>query len=272
MKEKIDKIVGHTWTLRAAKFGFLIRGIIYLFAGFLGLELAVGIRRSGGSLTEVLTFISSQTFGQFFLSVLFVGLIGYALWGILRGVFNVLGEDSDLFGWITRLGYLISAVSYAILAYAAWSIINGVRHIHESGDPTQLSRKVLQFPFGKEILIIVGFCWIIGAVIQIVSALRAEFKDNLKMKEINKKERHWPIIVGKIGIISRSIIFLFIGMFIVKAAWNFNPSEAYSVGEVLNFLMRLPFGAVIVGVLSFGLMCFGIFSSLQTWYVKLPSK
>lgn len=265
MKEEIDKIVQHTWTLRVARFGLVTRGVIYLFAGLLALELAAGLRQSGGNLTEVLTLFSKQTFGQVFLVILILGFLGYSLWGLVRVITFPNGV-------LTKLGYLISAVSYAILAYVAWSLLRGVGHIQESGDPTKLSQQVLQIPYGREMLIFIGLCWMGGAIIQIISAFRAKFKENLKMGKVNDQAKHWPVLVGKIGLVSRSIIFLLIGIFIVKAAWHYNPEEAFSTGEVLKYLMEVPLGAVIVVVLSLGLMCFGVFSILQAWFVRVPQE
>lgn len=272
MNEKIEKIVQHTWTLRAAKFGYVIRGIIYLFAGLLGLQLALGIRESGGSLTEAIVFISKQNFGRFFLVVIITGLLSYSLWGILRGVFNVFEKEDNISGYLTRLGYLSSAVSYGAFAFIALAVLQGFDVLRAGGEHAQMSQTLLKIPFGRELLIIIGLCWVISGVVQASDALRAKFKENLKVSEIRKQVKHWPVLIGKVGILSRGIIFSLVGYFIIQAALDFDPKDAYGSGEVLEFLSHLTFGPLIVGVLSVGILSFGCFSIISAWLVRIPKE
>src|SRR4051812_16902386 len=75
--------------------GVVARGLIYGRIGILAVKLALG---AGGKATNrqgALKTIAQQPFGEVLLSLVAVGLAGYALWRLLRALLGHGPESSD---------------------------------------------------------------------------------------------------------------------------------------------------------------------------------
>jgi hypothetical protein len=75
---------------------------------------------NGAELRGALQTIYDQSFGQFLLAVVAIGLLGFALWCVVQAWFDTEGKGRDAKGIICRLGYAVTGVSYFILAFEAF--------------------------------------------------------------------------------------------------------------------------------------------------------
>ena len=78
-----------------ARVGFVVKGVLYMVVGALALQVAAS---AGGRVTGTrgaLTTVLGQPFGRTLLLVAAIGLLGYAAWRILQGLFDPdrLGDD-----------------------------------------------------------------------------------------------------------------------------------------------------------------------------------
>ena len=78
------------WVKWLERLGFITRGLIYAVIGVLALQLASGAGGGAASPTSAIAVIGRQPFGKIFLAVIAVGLMGYALWGVVRAVLDPL--------------------------------------------------------------------------------------------------------------------------------------------------------------------------------------
>jgi hypothetical protein len=239
------------WVERIERYGFFIRGLIYIILGWFGIQLSLGLRDRGANLIDVISSLNNLLYGKIILILVSLGLLGYSFWGIARGIFNVLDENKELHGWGKRVGYLISAISYGSLAFSSLLFIKGTSVASASGDPSKIVDKVWPLPFGRELLLLLGLFWIFGAIGQLIS--------------INKSSS-W---LEKTGLISRAFIYGLIGGFIVRAAITVNPGMVLGIGQVMQFLEQNKGGTLIVAALSLGLSFFGIYSVIFAVYGKL---
>ncbi len=53
-------------------------------------------------------------------------------------------------------------------------------------------------------------------------------------------------------------MFGIIGVFVIVAALQFDPSEAAGLGGALQELLRQPFGSWVLGVVALGLVAYGL--------------
>src|ERR1051326_7201439 len=100
------------------RLGYLVRGLVYGVVGVLAVQVAFIGRGTVTDTQGAIATMSKTPFGNGLLYVILVGLIGYAMWGIIRAVFDPLHKGNDLKGIAQRVGYGVSAVSYALLALA----------------------------------------------------------------------------------------------------------------------------------------------------------
>src|SRR5579863_7402998 len=75
-----------------ARLGYMVRGLVYAVIGILALQVALGM---GGALTDpqgAIARLGKTPVGDVVLIVVLIGLIGYALWDVIRGLFDPLHE------------------------------------------------------------------------------------------------------------------------------------------------------------------------------------
>src|SRR5579859_6027385 len=68
------------------RLGYVVRGLVYFVIGVLALEVALGV---GGALDDVqgaIVAMGNTPVGGELLYLILIGLIGYALWGLIRAV------------------------------------------------------------------------------------------------------------------------------------------------------------------------------------------
>ena len=71
-----------------ARMGFLVKGVLYMVVGALAIQVAA---KAGGRVTGTsgaLTTALGQPFGRTLLAVAAIGLLGYAAWRFLQGLFD----------------------------------------------------------------------------------------------------------------------------------------------------------------------------------------
>src|SRR4029077_186681 len=138
------------------RLGYVVRGVLYATMGVLALRIALG--KPDGRATDLsgsLLFVIGNPLGKWLLLVGIVGLAAYSLWGLIRAVFDPLHRGSDPSGYMQRLGFLSSALSYAAIAFFGLQVLVGAKTA--GGDPTQKTiASVLTHPAGGTLTIGIG--------------------------------------------------------------------------------------------------------------------
>src|SRR5580765_1722903 len=168
---------GTSWIERFARFGLIVRGIIYFVPGVLALQLALGTHGAAMTQTGALEMIGHQPFGRVLLVAVAVGLAGYSLWGVIRVIFDPLHKGHSPLGLAKRCGFATSALAYASLLVATIRYLTGtLTHIAR---PYDWTAGLLARPFGAWLLGIVGLCWIAGAGIgELARGWRGSFRED----------------------------------------------------------------------------------------------
>jgi type IV secretory pathway VirB2 component (pilin) len=60
-----------------------------------------------------------------------------------------------------------------------------------------------------------------------------------------------------------------IGVFLVQAAWQAQPSEAQGLGSTLQEIVQQPAGPWLLAIVAIGLIAYGIFMAFMGRYRKL---
>jgi hypothetical protein len=64
-------------------------------------------------------------------------------------------------------------------------------------------------------------------------------------------------------------VFGLIGLFLILAAVQANPSQAKGFDGALLALSEQPYGQVLLGIVALGLIAFGIYSILDAFWMRL---
>jgi hypothetical protein len=258
-------VVEHPWVERWSRFGFLVRGLIYVLPGVLALLLALGGRGAAISPLQAIELVGREPLGRVALAVLAVGLAGYSLWGAIRAVFDPLERGRSPHGIAKRLGYLSSALGYGSLFATTTRLLAGIEpRMSTARDGVA---RLLEAPLGPWLVGAIGLGWIGGAGVgEIAKAARGDFEKDLQLERMSRTERRVVLWLGRVGIAARGAVLAFIGVSLVVAAWHADAARERDFAEVLFALPRLPFGRWLLGAAALGLIAFGLFSlSCARW-------
>jgi hypothetical protein len=242
------------------RLGYAVRGALYTVMGFLALKIALAT--PGGKATDLsgsLVWLIGNPLGKVVLVVTIIGLLAYAIWGLVRAIYDPLHRGRDAKGIMARLGFVTSAVSYLAIALFALHILAGQGAA--SGDSTQKTvSTLLTNPLGGAVTVVLGVVAIGIGIGQFIEAYRATFAQDLKAGEMSSSERDIAIGLGRFGMAARGVTFLVIGWFLIQAGLHHAPSQAQGFGGAFLFLLAQPYGRWLLGIVALGFIALGLHS------------
>jgi hypothetical protein len=244
------------------RLGFVTRGLIYFVIGVLALQLATGAGGATATPTSAIEVIGRQPFGKVFLVIIAVGLAGYALWGLVRAIFDPLGRGSGAKGLLARAGFLFSGITYALLLIPTFLALTGkpAGRIVAAGGGVPAS--LTSGPWGKWLVILIGVFWIAAGIGQLAVAANKRFLDDLKVNTMTREERETATWFGQLGYAARGIVFAMLGVLILQPALTVGAKPAPGFDAALATLAHGPYGEFTLGAVALGLMLFGLYSAM----------
>src|SRR5512143_3276185 len=254
------------------RLGYVARGLVWGVIGLLAFQVATG---NGGKITDqqgAIAALGTTPVGKVLLYVMLVGLVGYALWGLIRAVVNPLHAGHDAQGLVERLGYLVSGISYGLLAVATYGLITAKAPAATGGaqgaQTQQATASILTQPWGPAVVVLAGAIVIGVGLLHIYTSFRRRFNPQFQLALRTLNARKWIERLGRFGTAARGVVFTLLGVFLLQAAVQHNPSRAQGIDGVLTALLHQPYGAVLLGVIAAGLIAFGIYSAMIKRVVK----
>jgi uncharacterized protein DUF1206 len=263
--EKVARSRGFEWLGRA---GFVARGVIYGIIGILAIKVALG---AGGTTTNqqgALKTIAHQPFGKVLLILVAVGLAGYALWRLVHALLGHGPEDSD--SGFDRVAALGSGIVYAGLCAIAIEILLGSGSTGGgSGNTSKTTAGVFGWPGGTWLVGIAGAVLIGIGLYQGYRGISKDFLKDLKTEQMSAWVRNWIEWIGSFGHLARMVVFGLIGVFLIKAAIDFNPNQAVGLDGALAKLAHASYGPFLLGIVAAGLIAFGVYSLSDARYRRI---
>jgi hypothetical protein len=258
------------WVITLARWGYATKGLVYLLIGVLALKLALGLGGAATSRAGALRVIDVGPVGRILLAIVTVGLIGYALWSLLRAVVDPEGAGHGLKGVAQRGGYAIIGVSYATTAYAALRIVLGSSGSGGGAGSDAATRswtaRLLALPFGVALVVVVGMVVMGVAAFLGYRAYAARLDRRLDLSRLGAQGRRAVLVLGRCGYAALGVVFGLVGLFLVVAALRHNPHEARGLGGALADLLQQPYGHVLLAVVALGLIAYGCYALVQARY------
>jgi hypothetical protein len=246
--------------------GFVARALVYGIIGVLAVKLAVG---QGGKLTNqqgALHTVAHQPFGKVLLTLVAIGLGGYGLWRLVRAALGHGPEGTD--SGFDRVAALASGIVYAALCALAIEILLGAGG-GGTGNAKEQTAGVFGWPAGAWIVGIAGVVLIGVALYQGYRGITKKFLDDSKTAEMGPRVKEWIGLLGTIGHLARMIVFALIGIFLIKAAVNYNPRAAVGLDGALAKILHHSYGPLALGIVAAGLVAFAVYSLTDARYRKI---
>jgi hypothetical protein len=263
------RAVRREWLEPAARAGLVAKAVLYAIIGVLALAVAAG---AGGETTDqsgALATIAEAPAGAVLVGLVAAGLLGYALWRLVQAVFDTGREGDDAKGIVRRVGYAASAaIHLALFAFAIRLLADSGGGSSSgagsgSGQEQQATAGVLGWPGGRAIVIIAALVIIGVGAYNAYRGITKSFMDELV---VGGGARTAVERLGMVGHVARGAVFALVGVFLMKAAVEYNPSEAEGLDGALARLANQPYGQVLLGLAAAGLVAYAAYCLADARY------
>jgi hypothetical protein len=256
-----DQAAQSPWVERAARAGHVAKGALYAVVGLLAVQIPLGL---GGETTDrqgALRTIAQQPAGELLLLVLAAGLIGYAAWRFVQAYLDRDDEGTGIKALAKRVSYLARGLLYGALALLALAAVIGWGS--GGGNEQEDTARVFELPGGRWIVAAVGAGFLAAGLYNAYRSVTGKFRKHLREHMLGKAARGWTIVVGVLGHAARAVVFTLVGIFLVRAAWQYDSQEAIGLDGALRKVAQAPYGGFLLGFVAAGLLAYALFCFVQ---------
>ena len=243
------------WLRTAARLGLGARGVIYVVFAYLAFDIARhGSAPAQADSTGALAEVDHRAGGPILLVVLAVGLACYAAWRLMDAASR--GQQAT-----RRLGSLGIAIVYVGLLVRAVQLASG--HATSGGasaNPTPTVVRVMRWPGGTEIVGVFGIALLASGAGLAVWGVAHRYSESLALERVSRPWQQVIRTLGAVGNVTRGFLVALVGGFFLDTAITDDPAHAKGVDQALQALVHHPFGALLIGLVALGLLCFGVYS------------
>ena len=232
----------------------------------LALELALGIGGKATNQQGAMQTISRQPFGKVLLILLAIGLAGYAIWRLTRAALGHGPEGSD--SGLDRVAALGSGIVYAGLCVIAIKVLLGSSG-SSSGQTHKTTAGVLGWPAGTWLVGAAGVVLIGIGLYQGYRGLTRDFLEDAKVEQMSPRVQDAYGSVGAFGYLARMAVFVIVGVFLIRAAVDYQPKKAVGLDGALAKVANQSYGHFLLAVVAAGLIAFGLYSLADARYRRI---
>ena len=266
---RVERAAGNPVFERLARFGYVVRGLLYGAMGASGMGFALGIWHRTTDQRGALQLLEGNPLKTVAVVAVVAGLAAYSLWGFVRAVYDPLHRGDQPQGIVARLGFAWSGLSYAGLLLFTVQFLLGVNKGDGADSIEKPIRYLMAHPFGIAITIVVGVVAVLAGLGQFVDAVVAGFRKDLNHRKMSKEEEVVADTLGRFGMFSRGVIFTMLGGFIIEAALRHDPAKARGMGFALQTLAQEPGGHLILFIVSAGFIALALHSFACARWIKM---
>ena len=172
-------------------------------------------------------------------------------------------------GRFDRLAALGSGIAYGIVCAIAVEILLSGPSKGTSGSASKAAAGVLGWPAGVWLVGVAGAVVVGIGLYQAYRGVTADFLKDAKTERMGETTRHWYTRIAIFGHLARAVVFSLIGIFLIRAAVEYDPSKAVGLDGALAKLAHQSYGSVFLGVVAGGLVAFAIYSLADARYRKI---
>lgn len=253
---------------RVARLGFVSRGFVYAFVGFVAFQIALGNRGGEADQKGAFQSLAAKPYGAVLLWLIVLGFLGYAAWRATEAAVGHRGETDEKKRTFKRVVSGVKVAIYLGLAVTAARIAMGGSGGRE-GD--SWSASLMRNGGGRLLVGLIGLIVAGAGVYMFGQALKNDYAEDLETGRMGPTLRKVALWLGKFGYAARGVAFTVVGTLVVLAALQFDPQKAEGLDVALKTLARAPFGSVLLGVVGLGLVAFGGYSFLESRYRRIDT-
>jgi hypothetical protein len=263
---------GRGWYAVLARTGLVAKGVSYGLVGVLAVALALGAGGQATSRQGALEKLAAHGFGKVVLALLAIGFAAYAIWRFVQAVAEREDAgDGEAKGaakkWGKRAGYVGRGLIYAGLTASTVKILLGSGGGQsQTGKAHKTTAMVLSWPAGTWLVGIAGAVIVGVGLWNFYRGVARKFEDRWRTGEMGEQARKWGSRAGLVGHVARAVVFSLIGIFLVKAAIDYDPKDAIGLDGALRKLAHTGYGPYLLGLTAAGLIAYGPYCFVDARY------
>ena len=259
-KAKQQAQSGRGWYAALARTGLVAKGLSFGLVGVLAAKLAIGHGGQATSREGALAQVARHSFGKAVLIALALGFAAYALWRFVQAIAEEHdGDESAAATWAKRAGYVGRGLIYAALTFSTLKLLAGAGHESQNEKAHKSTAMVLGWPAGRYLVGAAGLVVIGVGFWNLYRGLSRKFEDKWRVGKLSPTMRKWGGRAGVLGHSARFVVFGLIGVFVTKAAIDYNPKDAIGIDGALQKLAHASYGPWLLGITAAGLVAYGIY-------------
>ncbi|MBD8058483.1 DUF1206 domain-containing protein [Cellulomonas sp. JH27-2] len=254
----------HGWEL-TARVGYVVNAVLHVLIGVLAIRIAFGSGGKNADQSGALGTIAETPFGGVVLWVSVVAFAALGLWQLAVAFRKQPSSQGSSTG--DRLTAGLRAVIYLFLAFTALTFATGGGK-SSSKSTSDATGKLMEQPFGRTLVGIVGAAVIIGGVVYALKGLRKKFLEDLHALPSGSAGTAvtW---CGVLGYTLKGLALAIVGVLFVVAAVKHDPDKATGLDGALHTLRDQPAGVWLLTAVGVGFIAYGVYSFVRSRYGKL---
>lgn len=253
-----------SWVDPLMRIGYAARAVVYVVVGAFAFTAAISGARAPDSKGALATFLD-EPFGKALLIAISLGLAAYALWSFIECFMDLANKGDEPKGWAARTAQFLSGAVHLTLAVSVGGM--ALNRSQESGDNTEhWTAQLMQQPFGRILVGIVGAVVIAMGVQHFIKAYKEKYKEHLRYTHTT--ERLDPLV--KLGIAAHGLVIFIVGAFFIWSAWTADPSQAGGLRDALAAVRSADAGQILLAIVGIGLIGFSVYCFIEAAFRVIP--
>jgi hypothetical protein len=255
------------WVELLARVGYAAKAMLYLVVGSLAGAAVMGRSARAVDTQGALRTVHRMDFGRLVLLVMAAGLLGYALWRLVEGIFDPEHRGSNPKALAVRAGLVVRGLIHGGLALTALRLATRDRPLPHADQIRRWTTRVLELP-GGELLVWLAALGIAGyGLYQFYRAYAAKLSHQLDLSELSTRSTRWVVGVSRFGLAARGVVFCLIGYLLARAAQHHDPAQAGGVRKSLRMIALM--GQWPLASIGLGLIAYGVYELLNARYRRI---
>jgi Domain of Unknown Function (DUF1206) len=264
--------VGHgDWVEWAGRLGLLAKAVSYALIGILAIQIPLGHGGQAADRKGVLRQLATESWGAAALIALAVGFACYAVWRVIDALVDRRNQGQDPKGLAKRAASFGLGVLYAASAAAAVALVRSGSSAGGggTGDEKQEAARVLDWPAGRWIVLAVALGFVGAGLYNLYQGVTTKFREELKTGQMSRGVERSAVASGVVGYLARGVVFALVGVFLGKAAIEYDPNEAIGIDGALLKLAEASHGPLLLGLVAGGLIAYALYCLVEARYRKI---
>lgn len=257
---QVHRAARSEWTRRLAAIGLGARSVLYATLAVLVLQVAFGQDRQRTDSSGALHALAREPFGKLVLALLAAGFAVYAFWRLVEACTAHPGREHD---GVIRAVDVARTIVYGGLCALAIATLLGSRSAAKGGQEQGWTARVLGWPHGRAIVAIVGVALIAGAIAIASHLVDGSWRDNIDLRRVSREMEPAIVACAYVGIAARALVIAAIGVFVVQAAWQYDPRTGVGLDGALHRLAHASHGTLVLVIVAIGLLAYAVYSVIE---------